>query len=372
MPPQRYTRTSYGSSALPYKFYKDSGWGDEGGYASIRDALEAAVFGTPYLRIGQQRWTQGDPEEYRYFIWRGTCRFSVTDPNITILEVKLELRLDHKQGTGFDIVIRNGMPGYPHYPAVEGDYYRGHYTISEGSINTADWVSGEDRDVIIPNSAIQISTYDEHRDLALGTYMLVSSNDVEGIAPTSYEYLALIRRPRLYLTYSFDLVATTDSVSDITHDGCKVLGSSISYPDDGWTEWGFEYYKEGDEGNVQKKYWTGNIGRYIGFGKWSRLTDLEPGTKYYVRAYLLSEAESCWAYGEWLSFTMLSILPEVTIQIPSDIKATSATANGTITIGDNITERGFEYGLTETATWIEKEIGIDLGLGEYSLPLINL
>ena len=342
MPPQSYTTTTSIQSALPYSLYKQSAeWGDESGYLTIRNAAEGSVVSDPTLWIGQQRWTQGDPVEYKYRIWRGTCRFSVINPNITILEVKIELKLDGKQGDDFDVVVRNGMPDYPHYPAVAGDYYYGNYTVSEGSISTVGWASGESRNVIISNNAIQVSTYDEHRDLALGTYVLMSSNDVSTIAPTTYEYISLIERPKLYLQYSFDLVATTQGLIGTNVNNYNLKGTTISHPDDGWTEFGFEYYRVGDEANIQKYSEEGNIGNQ----HYSQWVEILIGGDYYCRTYVHSAAESCTARGDWVAFTVPGSAA-ITTNAASAISYLYATGNGDITGGTDITERGFEVKIT--------------------------
>ena len=66
--------------------------------------------------------------------------------------------------------------------------------------------------------------------------------------------------------------------------------------------------------------------------------------------------------------------PTVTTQAASNIGTTYATANGTIVSdgGSNITERGFEYGLTQTPTWSVKETGTDLGTGAFSKTISGL
>lgn len=67
-------------------------------------------------------------------------------------------------------------------------------------------------------------------------------------------------------------------------------------------------------------------------------------------------------------------IPTVTTQAVTNIETNSVTANGTITSdgGSNITEKGFEYGLTQTPTWSVKETGTDLGTGAFSNTISGL
>lgn len=68
-----------------------------------------------------------------------------------------------------------------------------------------------------------------------------------------------------------------------------------------------------------------------------------------------------------------SIEPTVTVQAPSSVLTTSATANGNITDtgGENCTVRGFEYGLTQVATWEEHDDG-DFSSGTFTKALTGL
>ncbi len=65
--------------------------------------------------------------------------------------------------------------------------------------------------------------------------------------------------------------------------------------------------------------------------------------------------------------------PTVSTQVASGIEETTATGNGNITDtgGDDCTERGFKYGLTETETWSVSETGT-FGAGAYGLAIPSL
>jgi len=110
----------------------------------------------------------------------------------------------------------------------------------------------------------------------------------------------------------------------------------------------------------------------FGTGAFTRpITELLPGTHYYVRAYAYNNKG--YGYGEEVEFTTDMVVPEVTTQDVTDILATTGTARGTITNlgGENSTVRGFEYGLTKTPTWEVHDNG-DFGLGAFTKSLVGL
>jgi len=67
------------------------------------------------------------------------------------------------------------------------------------------------------------------------------------------------------------------------------------------------------------------------------------------------------------------VQPTVTTQAPTDVGQTSATGNGNITDtgGQNCTERGFKYGLTQTDTWSVSDTG-SFGTGAYTKTITGL
>jgi uncharacterized protein (TIGR02145 family)/uncharacterized repeat protein (TIGR02059 family) len=77
----------------------------------------------------------------------------------------------------------------------------------------------------------------------------------------------------------------------------------------------------------------------------SNLKDLEPGTKYYVRAYLNDGKEP--VYGKETSFYTVSASPPiVTTTAATSVTNTTATLNGTVNANNLSTTVTFEYGLT--------------------------
>jgi len=110
----------------------------------------------------------------------------------------------------------------------------------------------------------------------------------------------------------------------------------------------------------------------FGTGAFTRpMTGLSPGVKYYVKAYAYNEAG--YSYGAEVNFTTLKVAPTVTTQLATEVSQNHVKGNGNITAlgGENATERGFEYGLTKTATWTKKETG-SYGIGAFYLTIENL
>ena len=102
------------------------------------------------------------------------------------------------------------------------------------------------------------------------------------------------------------------------------------------------------------------------------MTGLEPGVHYYVKAYAYNEVG--YAYGEEVEFDTDKVAPTVTTQDATEIGQNQVKGNGNITAsgGEDATERGFEYGLTQTATWTKKETVGGYGTGAFSLVIDSL
>lgn len=101
------------------------------------------------------------------------------------------------------------------------------------------------------------------------------------------------------------------------------------------------------------------------------LTELNPGTTYYYRAYAVSNAGT--SEGEIVRFsTVEAVAPSVSTMPASGVTLVGATLNGNVTEagGDTITERGFYYGLNEENMSLKVECGS--GIGVYSKTLEGL
>ena len=162
---------------------------------------------------------------------------------------------------------------------------------------------------------------------------------------------------------------TTQAVTEIDHNSGTGNGNITSIGSANATKRGFCWNTTGnptiaddkveEEGNFSTGAFTGSI------------TGLDPGVKYYVRAYAYNEAG--YGYGSQVDFTTDKIAPTVTTQDVTEISQNHVKGNGNITStgGENCSERGFQYGLTKDPTWTEKETG-SYEAGAFNLTIENL
>jgi len=162
---------------------------------------------------------------------------------------------------------------------------------------------------------------------------------------------------------------TTQAVTGITHNTATSNGNITAIGDGNPTKRGVCYNTTGSPTVADSKVEeTGSFG----VGAFTEaLTGLSFATQYFVRMYVYNS--DIYSYGGEVTFTTLNVAPTVTIQAPTDILATTATANGNITVlgGENSTVRGFKYGLTKTDTWSASDSG-SFGLGAFIKGLTSL
>jgi len=209
-------------------------------------------------------------------------------------------------------------------------------------------------------------TWQEIIDLQI--YIRLHAN---GGDPIVDKYEAWARCTQAYIVVNYNPLyaptVTTQAATNITYNSATGNGNITDTGGENATERGFEY-KEGAEGEVSKVYDTGDFGT----GAFSKeITDLKPGTLYYVRAYAKNSAGT--GYGDWVTFTTEKTVPTVTTQEATDIDKDSFTANGNITAtgGENCTVRGFKYGYTPTDTWDVHDNG-DFGTGAFTKAITGL
>lgn len=104
--------------------------------------------------------------------------------------------------------------------------------------------------------------------------------------------------------------------------------------------------------------WTGGTGIWYQVGNQTACVDT---------TFLVEAAYAISLYGTEIT------IPTVTIQTPTSVLLTTATANGNITDRGwaNCTKRGFEYGLTKIDTQYPHDNG-DFGIGAYTKALTSL
>ena len=188
----------------------------------------------------------------------------------------------------------------------------------------------------------------------------------------------------LFDTQSFIITVNLSCVADkptvVTNDASNIgqttataNGNITATGGENCTVRGFQY------GLSQTPTWNVHRSGSFGTGSYNMsLSGLTCETTYYIRAYATNCAGT--SYGEWKSFTTAACPPPCVADKPtivtndvSNIGQTTATANGNITAtgGENCTVRGFQYGLTQTATWDVHRSG-SFGTGSYNMSLSRL
>ena len=104
------------------------------------------------------------------------------------------------------------------------------------------------------------------------------------------------------------------------------------------------------------------------------ITDLQPNTQYYVRAYAMNKIGI--AYSEEVVFTTLKqvVLPTVTTTSATSVTETSAVTGGNVTSDGNasVTERGVVYATTQNPTTANTKVASGNGTGSFVCNLNGL
>jgi len=111
----------------------------------------------------------------------------------------------------------------------------------------------------------------------------------------------------------------------------------------------------------------------IDIGKFtSYLTGLQPGTTYYVKAYMSNGRDI--VYGKEVSFTTSAILPSLTTTEVTAITATTATSGGSITSGGGalVTAKGVCWSTNQNPTIADNKTIDGIGTGSFVSSLTGL
>ena len=166
---------------------------------------------------------------------------------------------------------------------------------------------------------------------------------------------------------------TTNAVTQITETTAVAGGNVTADGNASVTERGIVYGKSPNPT-------ISNLSNTIrpcgsGMGEFTyNMTDLQPGTTYYVRAYAINEKGT--AYGEEVTFTTNKqiVLPSVTTAAITQITETSAVAGGNVTSdgGASVTERGVVYATTQNPTTADNKVAGSSGVGTFTCNLTDL
>lgn len=272
-------------------------------YFTAHDATTATV-GTGSFTVGQWKYST------TYHVNRAVLSFdtSTLDDSCIIQSATLTLRtyLDWSS-VNFDIIIKSGMPTYPHNPVVNDDYELALYSGNGGSTNT-DTLSGvwdEQQNFVINLNATGLSWIDKTGNTKIA---LISSLDVAREAPAAYEQVDFYNQagqqyPSLSIVYF--IPTGIPVVDDPTYSNTKATytkaTANVSDTGGGHEERGFEY------GTSEVATWAvRETGVWGATGNYSLvLPNLLPLTTYYARAYVTNSYGT--AYSEWTSFTTTDV-----------------------------------------------------------------
>lgn len=165
---------------------------------------------------------------------------------------------------------------------------------------------------------------------------------------------------------------TTDPVSDLTQNSATFNGTITSEGLPSYTERGFVYSTTAQptiENHLGKI--TSAVNSQTSFS--ANVSGLSSNSSYYVRAYAINTVGV--AYGNDVSFSTGSVPTTVTTSAVTNINASSATLNATITeVGSPAyTEKGFCYNKTGNPNISNNKVIVDgSGAGVYSKTINNL
>ena len=200
---------------------------------------------------------------------------------------------------------------------------------------------------------------------------------LEGLNPNTTYYVRAYSVSDYGLAYGKVLIFTTLSgipevitseVTDITGDGAICGGIVV---DGGGLDvtargvcWGTDSNPDIDGDHTSEGTGTGSFS--------STMTNLTSGTTYYVRAYATTAQAT--SYGDEMTFTTLSGIPEVITSEVTGITATTATGGGTVTTdgGLTVTARGVCWGTNHNPTLSDSHTTDGTGTGSFSSALESL
>lgn len=281
---------------------------DDAVYATAHDAAEGSLWGVTKdnMYIGQ-RW-QVTVE--KYLIHRSFIQFDTSSipSNSNIIYAKLRLGFQNVHNdNNFDIVIRNGMPTYPHSPVEVGDYLYSHYSGDGGSVNSYGLATDDYTDIILNTTG---HSWIQTGDSAVTKFALISSRDISEAVPAANgdtnEFVSCYTsnnatfRPTLIVLYDppTAISVSTKNVSNVESDYLTANGK-VNF-DGGFTvsKRGFQY------GLTETATWTvQDTGEFTTPEDYSKIIiGLTEGTVYYIRAFA-ENTNSDAAYGSWVKFT---------------------------------------------------------------------
>lgn len=166
------------------------------------------------------------------------------------------------------------------------------------------------------------------------------------------------------------MFVSTGAVTEIHTNSAQVSASIIDIGE-GVLQHGHCYSKTADPALSGQKTSLGRADANINFT--SQISGLEPGTKYYVTAYVSNGSES--SYGEVKSFTTAAlVVPVLSTSEISAITTSSAISGGNISSdgGSAVTARGICWNTTTGPTILNNKTSDGSGTGSFSSNITSL
>ncbi len=232
--------------------------------------------------------------------------------------------------------------------------------VSTSSVTNITQTNATFNAIITSGSESLITQGFEWRLSSASTWTIITSplinnaitHNLSGLAPyTSYEVRAfsttasatIYGAVQSFTTEATPTIVVTDAATLIAQT-TATLNATINLGSKPLTSQGFEWRLAG--GNT----WTNVSQSLTGNTILHSLTGLTANTAYEFRAYAINADETI--YGDVQTFTTLAIPPIVVTEVATLITQTTATLNGTITIGsESILTQGFEWKLSSASTW---------------------
>ena len=196
------------------------------------------------------------------------------------------------------------------------------------------------------------------------------SSSVTGLSEGTTYYLRAYATNSIGTSYGSEISFTTQTyprvstsaVSDITTNTASCGGNVTSTGSSTVTARGLCWSTIAEPTTLDSKTIDGNgIGSFI-----SSITELSPGTTYYVRAYATSSAGTI--YGNQNTFTTQLTTPTVTTTAISNITSSGATGGGNVTSdgGATVTARGICWSTSSNPTTTNTHTSNGTGTGSFT------
>ncbi|MCP4216110.1 MAG: hypothetical protein GY765_15775, partial [bacterium] len=198
-------------------------------------------------------------------------------------------------------------------------------------------------------------------DLESGTLYYVRAYAVNSVGTAYGDELS-------FTTSSAAAAVTTAAVSEITSHSAVCGGEVYANGGESVTVRGVCWRKTPGPTTAGKTTSNGS-----GTGAFSSpITGLDPGTRYYVRAYAVNSMGT--AYGDELSFTTSASTAVVTTFAVSEITAGSAVCSGEVTDdgGSEVTDRGVCWSTSSEPTIDDAGAAAGTGTGSFSCSITGL